>query len=371
MVSDSPVPLAIAVALGVVFALGLVLGRPVKLHTQAERLVDRTLLARDETLKVSVRALALGRLPMRWLILRERLPDGAITDSPVAKLTFGGGQDARFTYGIAFPSRGVYALGPIEVAYGDPLGVAVHQASLGEALSLLVHPPIVPMVAPRLPSLRPMGDRLSDDRAVEDPTRPTGVRPYAAGDSMRRIHWRATARVGAPMSKLYDSTSDPVIVVIPDLHAGHYATDADRELAITATVSVIAALDRDGLDSALFAGTMIRPDRGKLHVERCLAEAARAEFGTEELGARLLQIQPLLPWRASLLVVGQAFSQLDEAVLETLHRQGHRLGALLAGSPEVTAKSRNRLAQIPAYLATVGKEDELGRARFIAPGSSR
>ena len=54
--------------------------------------------------------------------------------------------------------------------------------------------------------------RQSRDRAEEgaDPSAETdivGVRPYTEGDSMKRIHWKSSARTGKLKTRLYDGAS--------------------------------------------------------------------------------------------------------------------------------------------------------------------
>jgi uncharacterized protein (DUF58 family) len=57
------------------------------------------------------------------------------------------------------------------------------------------------------PTVAPMGTRRARQGLHEDPALFSGVRPFQLGDSRRRLHWRATARVGRPVSKRFDPST--------------------------------------------------------------------------------------------------------------------------------------------------------------------
>jgi len=46
------------------------------------------------------------------------------------------------------------------------------------------------------------------------------VRPYAAGDDVRDIDWRVTARRGRPHTRLYREERERPVWIVADLHAG-------------------------------------------------------------------------------------------------------------------------------------------------------
>ena len=51
----------------------------------------------------------------------------------------------------------------------------------------------------------------------EDPSLFAGVRPYQPGDQLRRIHWKATARVGRPVSRRFDPAREREVVLAVDI----------------------------------------------------------------------------------------------------------------------------------------------------------
>ena len=51
----------------------------------------------------------------------------------------------------------------------------------------------------------------------EEPSLFAGVRPYQPGDQLRRIHWRATARLGVPVSRRYDPAREREVLIAVDM----------------------------------------------------------------------------------------------------------------------------------------------------------
>jgi uncharacterized protein (DUF58 family) len=113
-----------------------------------------------------------------------------------------------------------------------------------------VFPRLVAIEHARLASRRPAGDIRVRQRAWEDPSQVVGVRPYERGDSLRRIHWRATAHTGELQSKQFQVTSQLDTVILLDLRRADYPASPDdaseaAELAIVTAASIAQhVLDR-------------------------------------------------------------------------------------------------------------------------------
>ncbi len=100
-------------------------------------------------------------------------------------------------------------------------------------------------------------DRWGDhERAIaslaEDPARFAGVRPYAPGDPIRRIHQRASARVGAPLVKRFEPSRDREVLIALDVQAadgplwesGLADDDVEALYAIAGSIARALALRR-------------------------------------------------------------------------------------------------------------------------------
>lgn len=168
------------------------------------------------------------RLPLAWLraddeashgvTVRERELEDADTDAAVLRNAWTLRPYERVTrrFHVGAERRGVFALGPVSLSMGDPFarGAATEERDLVDRF--LVWPRTIPTVEIEPP------DRWGDlQRArsglAEDPSRFAGVRPYAPGDPVRRIHARTSARLGRPMIKRFEPSRDREVLVAIDV----------------------------------------------------------------------------------------------------------------------------------------------------------
>jgi uncharacterized protein (DUF58 family) len=148
--------------------------------------------------------------------------------------------------------RGRYRIEDAVVVVEDPFGLERREPRLAEAASLVVYPRLVEL------------DRLFSESGVHARDgrrllmrRPSGydlhsVRDYVEGDSLRKVHWRSTARRGHLMVKeLEDSPRDDVAVVL-DCWRG--APRGAFDIAVRAAGSILQAYARRSRRAALVLG---------------------------------------------------------------------------------------------------------------------
>ncbi len=154
--------------------------------------------------------------------------------------------------------RGRFVLGPTRITVADVFGRDAATIRLEREQAYVVRPRTVPVLE-RAPARAPLGHRRAPAGIFEEPTLFAGVRPYRPGDPPRRIHWRATARVGVPTSKRFESPRSREALIALDVQtvAGPYwRRDVDEErleeLAVAAA-SLARSFLRDGVSTGLAA----------------------------------------------------------------------------------------------------------------------
>ncbi len=110
-------------------------------------------------------------------------------------------------YPIRCLQRGYFALGPARISSGDLFGFFRKEMAVSEVDHLMVYPRIVPLEKLGIPSKQPFGDIRLKRHLFQDPILTLGVRDYHFGDSLKRIHWKTTARLGRLQTKIFDSTT--------------------------------------------------------------------------------------------------------------------------------------------------------------------
>ncbi len=197
-------------------------------------------------------------------------------------------------------ARGVHTFGPTVVRSGDVFGFLNRQESLSNRQYLLVYPLVVPITRFGLPSRHPFGDNRAPRRLLEDPSRVIGVRDYMYGDDLRRIHWKATARMMQLQSKVYQPTTTYTLVlflnVVSQLDAWYGIRPELQELAICATASVADWALNEGFAVGLYANTMMyMPEMGMLpptHQEGEEKEQALEAVVADQLKRRRIHLPP-------------------------------------------------------------------------------
>jgi uncharacterized protein (DUF58 family) len=125
-------------------------------------------------------------------------------------------------------------------------------------------PKVIPLTGYAIASKRPIGEVKMTYRLYEDPTRISGVRQYQEGDSMNRIHWRATARTGTLHSKIYEPSTVAGATLLLDFHRDSHETRHEprrSELAITAAASIANAVTLMGQQIGMITNGRDAADR--------------------------------------------------------------------------------------------------------------
>ncbi|MCL6613868.1 MAG: DUF58 domain-containing protein [Firmicutes bacterium] len=208
-----------------------------------------------------------SRLPLGWLQLTAaRQPNLVILGPQAAAGLVPGRGRLELIYQVAGMRRGHYRLGGIRAAGGDPLGwTTLERVFPDEGEGLTVYPRTWPLSELPLPATLPFGRRRHWLRAYEDPSWVGGIRDYSAGDSLRRIHWRATARLGHLQVKELTPTMTAEGWIFLDLAEDRYpgGTAATLgEMGIEAAASLLVHLHGRGA-AVGFASNGRTPEAGE------------------------------------------------------------------------------------------------------------
>ena len=281
------------------------------LHYQRQFSEQRVLFGEEITLSLSVENAKL--LPLPWLEIEDSVPRtltftgrqlrvSTTSNMMVLESLFSLRWYERVTrpYTVLCNARGVHTFGPTVVRSGDVFGFLNRQESLSNRQYLLVYPLVVPITRFGLPSRHPFGDNRAPRRLLEDPSRVIGVRDYMYGDDLRRIHWKATARMMQLQSKVYQPTTTYTLVlflnVVSQLDAWYGIRPELQELAICATASVADWALNEGFAVGLYANTMMyMPEMGMLpptHQEGEEKEQALEAVVADQLKRRRIHLPP-------------------------------------------------------------------------------
>jgi uncharacterized protein (DUF58 family) len=194
------------------------------------RHLARTRTAWGELIPLTIEVWNRGRMPLAWLraddnatpglLVRERgLADAELGPALRNVWTLAPFERVLRRFHVGGERRGVFELGPVNLGVGDLFAQHAAEDELPRIDRFLVHPRVV-----AAPALRRRDRWGGLDRAIaglsEDPARFAGVREYAPGDSLRRIHARTSARLGKPMVKRFEPSRDHEVLIALDVQTG-------------------------------------------------------------------------------------------------------------------------------------------------------
>lgn len=168
-------------------------------------------------------------LPLAWLRADDFVSEELVVDPlPTVPTERPGIASLRTTWSLApyeevrrhvtivAERRGRYRFESVALTVADLFGRSTTTVELPLPAILVVRPRTVP-VQVRGPAALPFGPRRIRHGLVEDPALFAGVRPFQRGDPRRRVHERATARLGRPVSKRYEPSAVRDVVVALDV----------------------------------------------------------------------------------------------------------------------------------------------------------
>jgi len=306
-------------------------------------------------------------LPVIWAQINESLPVELIVPNSFQRVvSLGPHGRARFELTLNADKRGYYTIGPLHLRSGDLIGLSDDAQSQGRADNLIVYPRIIPLAHVPLPSHSPLGTLRHTQPMFEDPSRVRGKRDYVAGDSLRRIDWKATASTGRLQVKQFEPSIALETAIVLNLNADEYDyhTRYDAtELAVVVAASlanwIVGQRQSVGLwvngEDPLAADRQppsLLPHKGRAHLTRLLDVLARVRsIKTQSVVAQLRDMLPHLSWGTTLIVItGSADDALFDEIFRARRAGLDVLVALLGLVPDrVAVIQRARQFGVPLY----------------------
>ena len=334
-------------------------------------------------------------LPALWLFWRDEVEPGLDVEGASCGFeTLGGEGILRSACVLHTTRRGLFRIGPAVIEASDPFGLVRRFRVDPEVRFITVLPRVVPLGQGQSLGHRPVHEVPRRRSLFEDPSRFLGLRDHQPGDSLRRIHWRATARSGRLQVKVYEPAVLQGVLLAVEMGKAAWPVPEERpsdstlELAVTAAASIadlvlgggqaVALLSNGGdaaerypadwtggsfrrLEDALedlgtrrrisaFRPVELAPGRGRRQREQlgsALARLARAPGLSlpELLDSEL----PRSPRSLVVLVVTPSLGAGLGAVLSGLRRSGFEVGVVWIQRPGQEADAADLPPSVPIY----------------------
>ena len=343
------------------------------LHVQ-RRFADRAFCGEQVTVDTVVHNT--GWLPIPWLEVHESLPI-ELTVPPFYRevVSLAPRERRHFRYTLHCHRRGYYRIGPLKMQTGDLLGIAGQIQTQVAPEHVIVYPRVVPLQQLGLPTRSPQVALPARSHLFEDPARVMGVRDYQRGDSLRRIHWTATASAGRLLVKQYQPAIARETLICLDLDEAGYELRrryTATELAIVTAASIANhIIVREGLPAGLITEALdplsedqsqflLPPRSERAHLMSLLEVLARVQVATGTSFVDLLRRTSVkLSWGATVSVItGRESEELLDTLLY-LRRAGFAVALILIRSTRPSAELQKRADLLGVPIHRIWRERDL------------
>ncbi len=198
---------------------------------------------------------------------------------------------ATLSYSLTPPTRGDLRLGDVHLRLVGPLGLCARQVKVPAARSVKVYPDLTALtrealalaVASDAPAERTLR-RSAEGREFES------LREYRTGDDYRTVDWKASARRGRTMVRVYQPERNQPVLLLLDC-GRHMAGRVDGRRKLDHAVDAALRLAKVSLDAGDMVGVLafasdvrafLPPRKGHEHLRLLTESLYRAEAALEE-----------------------------------------------------------------------------------------
>lgn len=251
-------------------------------------------------------------------------------------------------YPVKCLQRGYFTFGPASISSGDLFGFFKRHQQIEPQDYLIVYPKFLPLDKLGIPSKQPLGDIRTRNHIFQDPILTLGVREYQFGDSLKRIDWKSTARLGQLQTRVFEPTTTVDMGIFLDVRTVKYPNWGSiselLELVIVTTASIANYALSEGYRVGLYVN---QNKRNSLELIRIPPSQQTDQF--KNILEALAPIQPIeimslsrlvlnesrnLPWGSTCVVITAVLSDELLATLTHMKRVGRKIALILVGNKE-------------------------------------
>lgn len=210
----------------------------------------------NERISLDVEILNDKLLPLAWFRAEDEVPaalrieggtivEGGYNNVLVNLLPLLPYQRVRRHHTVVCTRRGEHTFGGVGLSSGDPVGLRSRSRALTERQRLLVYPKVFALAPAGIASRVLVGDDRSRFELIQDPSRVAGVREYRAGDPLKYVDWRATARSTTLLVRQFEPSVSLRVALFIDFRLGQLRGGPAAADALEFTIAVGASLLSD------------------------------------------------------------------------------------------------------------------------------
>jgi uncharacterized protein (DUF58 family) len=251
-------------------------------------------------------------------------------------------------YRIQCLQRGYFTFGPASISSGDIFGFFTRKQEIEPLDYLMVYPKILALEKLGIPSKQPLGDIRTRNHIFQDPILTMSIREYHFGDSLKRIHWKSTARLGQLQTKVFEPTTTVDMGIFMDVRTVEYphwsSVPELLELGIVTSASIANHALSEGYRVGLYVNQNKRNSTEYIRIPpsqhtsqlKNILEALAPIQPVEMMSISRLVVNESrnLPWGSTLVVVTAIPTDELLSVLSNMKRAGRKVTLIIIGGKE-------------------------------------
>jgi uncharacterized protein (DUF58 family) len=238
---------------------------------------------------------------------------------------------------------------------GDPFGFFRVSKTFENQDQLLVYPLIVSLEELGIPSRHPFGDLRVRRHLFEDPVQVMTTRDYVAGDPLKHIHWKTTARLQRLQTRVFEHTTTADMALFLDTRttADTYFWNLLNPDYLETAVLAAAAIANHAIQNDFKVGfydneyyyysdrLMRLPPASHPDQLKAILEALAQVKGLPAMTMEKLLFREVrnLPWETTIVLITAVPVAELIASLKYLQRLGRRVALIQIGSQAHSVKS--------------------------------
>ena len=196
---------------------------------------DRHIFTCGEDVLCELKIMNAVSLPVPYIQVHSAAEAYGYKDYEGSFFSMSASEDNWETVRLRFPARGIYPLGRITVTVWDLFRIVRYQKTLDAGLTVKVYP--------RLYTIRPLFSGASDiyrdayasHGKNENQYIMQDIRGYRNGDSLKRVHWKVSAKRGELFVKNYEKVTGTETALFIDMHESNYDYGEEAEERVVDT----------------------------------------------------------------------------------------------------------------------------------------
>lgn len=306
-------------------------------------------------------------LPVPFAVIKNQMADSVsgteVPNSVVSLMPF----DSKSIFDrVVCKYRGYYPFGPININISDIFGLFSWNRQVKCEGFISIFPKVVHLDRFSVKPMQTFGTITTKKRADEDYSSISDIRKYYPGDSIKRIHWKVSARKGNLHVKNFDMSGSSEAYIFLNLFHGSfnevYRLDTE-EKAVECSTAIIYYLLSKNIDTGFYSsGQKLAYIRGRdlNEFRKFMEELIRVKScGTVPVEDLLESKVSLIPRGSSIVIVTpQVTGRLIEKIVE-MRESGYDVIIVYIAAEDINPEHMKIIDHYSIRFCRVGLNDDI------------